>query len=60
MLPHASFPIGGVHGIVDCLPKRGQATVGLLSPCPKCDWNKGYHLVSPLLEAGQGKVDRLG
>ena len=33
------FPIGGVLGIVDCLPKRGQATVGVLSPYPECDWN---------------------
>ena len=47
-------------GIVDCLPKRGQATVGVLSSYPECDWNLGYHLVSPHLDAGQGKVVRPG
>ena len=60
MLPHAYFPVGDVLGIVDFLPKRGQATVGLLSPYPECDWNQGYHLVSPHLDAGQGKVVRPG
>ena len=44
----------------DCLPKKGQATVGVLSPYPECDWNQGYHLVSPHLDAGQGKVVRPG
>ena len=49
-----------VLGIVDCLPKRGQATVSVLSPYSECDWNLGYHLVSPHLEADQGKVVRSG
>ena len=40
-------PIGGVLGIVDCLPKRGQATVGVLSPYPECDWNQGYQFGQP-------------
>ena len=46
-------------GIVDCLLKRGQAIVGVLSPYPECDWNQGYHLVSPHLDADQGKVVKL-
>ena len=45
-----------VLGIVGCLPKKGS--VGVLSHYPECDWNQGYHLVSPHLDAGQGKVVR--
>ena len=44
-------------GIVDCLPKRGQATVGVLSPTLSVTGtNVTIWLVH--LDAGQGKVVR--
>ena len=35
-------------------------SLSVTDPYPECDWNQGYHLVSPHLDAGQGKVVRPG
>ena len=45
-------------GIVDCLPKRGQATVGVLSPTLSVVTGTNVTIWLVHLDAGQGKVVR--